>query len=80
MFMLGDTDRITAIFDDILWGDVVLERWHYDYEPLKRYPPTRVDIADWMAAISSYSLGDIAKFKNKQAVWLLTMSARKIKL
>jgi SAM-dependent methyltransferase len=80
MFMMGDTDRIRAIFDDSLWGDVVLERWRYDYEPLKRYPPTHVDIADWQAEISSYSLDDIAKFKNEQTVWLLTMSAKKIKL
>jgi hypothetical protein len=63
MFMLGDADRIRAIFDDSLRGDVVLERWHYAYEPLKRYPPTHVDIADWMAEISSYSLDDIATTK-----------------
>ena len=63
MFMMDATDSIKVIFDDNLWGDVVLERWSYNYEPLKRYPATHVDIADWMSEIYSYSLDDIATTK-----------------
>jgi hypothetical protein len=33
-----------------------------------------------MAEKLSYLLDEIAKLKNKQAAWLLTMSAKKIKL
>jgi hypothetical protein len=30
MVMVDDTDSIKVIFDDNLWGDVVLERWRYN--------------------------------------------------
>jgi len=78
MFILGDVDRIKALFDPRDWGAIELQRWRHEYAPLERYAPTATVLREWPIEISSYPETEIASARDKGSVWLLTISARKV--
>ncbi len=77
MFIMGDTQRIRALFDPRKWDELVLERWRYHYQPLEPYPPSQKVLAEWDIEISSYPDEQVAAARDSSSVWLLTCSARK---
>lgn len=77
MFIMGDLDRIRALFENIRWTAVVMERWRLSFEPLRRYPPSARVQAEWPLEIVSYPEREIARLREQGTVWLLAISARK---
>ncbi len=76
MFIMGDIERIKSHFPDNKWGDLVVERWRYDYQPLERYAPYEKLYEEWKEEITSYSVEAVENIKQK-SIWLLTISAEK---
>jgi SAM-dependent methyltransferase len=76
MFIVGDIPKIRRLFDDTLWGNVVLEKWRYDHEPLPAYPAPENDVRNWPKHITNRTEGE-AGTKVTSSVWLLTLTARK---
>jgi SAM-dependent methyltransferase len=73
MFVLGDTARARALFDERFWSGVTLERWRYDHEPLPKYPTPPKEIALWRSDVAArMSAGG-----EPRSVWLLVVTARK---
>jgi SAM-dependent methyltransferase len=77
MFIAGDVTRILALFDPTLWADITVERWRYDYAPLRRYPTPASDVYRSGSAIKSYDPAMIADRQTNGSVWLLVVLAVK---
>ena len=75
MFIMGDLDRIAALFDESTWSDVRIEKWRQDYEPLQRYPTPDPDLRTWPRAVTSYPQAMQDDVRDNGSVWLLTVSA-----
>lgn len=77
MFIMGDVPRLRALFDDVLWADITMERWRRDHGPLEPFlPPPRVR-EEWPVEIVSYPEDEISAALDGASAWLLTFKARK---
>jgi SAM-dependent methyltransferase len=77
-FIMGDLDRIAALFDGSMWSDVRIEKWRQDYEPLQRYPTPEADLRTWSSAVTSYPQALQDEIRENGSVWLLTVGASKL--
>lgn len=77
MFIMGDVDRIAALFDGSMWSDVRIEKWRQDYDPLRRYPTPETDRDTWSHSVTSYPQDMQDEIGENASVWLLTVSASK---
>jgi SAM-dependent methyltransferase len=78
MFIMGDLEKIAALFDRSKWGDVHFEKWRQDYTPLPRYPTPEPDLGTWPQAVTSYGREMQDEIRDNASVWLLTVSASKL--
>lgn len=75
MFIMGDLDRIEALFDSSMWSDVRIEKWREDFEPLQRYPTPAADLDTWAQAVCNYPEEMQDRIRGDASVWLLTIRA-----
>lgn len=79
MFIMGDTEKLEALFLNDQWENVKIEKWREDYYPLERYTPAENEFNDWPIEITSYPEQQVAEAKENGVVWLLTVLAEKTK-
>lgn len=72
MFVLGDLDRVRALFEPTLWSDIALEKWRFEHAPLAPYPTPHKEIARWPP-----ELAERMAVLGPRSVWLLAVTARK---
>ncbi len=77
MFVMGDVERLRALFDESLWSDVVMERWRRDYQPLERFLPPGKVLEEWKTEVVSYPDSEVREILSNGSSWLLTFKARK---
>lgn len=77
MFVMGDIDRIRALFGPSDWSEPLIERWREDHEPLPAYPAGRKVQREWATEIVSYPPGQVDRLRGRASVWLITISVRK---
>ncbi len=78
MFIMGDLERIRAVFNEAGWLNVNLERWRENCEPLEPYaPPTSVLNDDWPVEISSYPADLVKAARENGSVWMMAITAER---
>lgn len=78
MFILGDLDRIRALFSEPPWGNLRMERWRLDHGPLARYAPSEKVQREWPTEVVSYDPGQVEALRRDASVWLLTVQATRL--
>jgi len=78
MFIMGDIEKIRALFPDDQWENVQIEKWREDYEPLERYTPSQNEFGDWDIEICNYPDEQVANARKNGVVWLIVITAEKI--
>lgn len=76
MFILGDIQKIKGLFLGKLWAEVNIERWRYNYKPLRAYMPYEKLFDEWEEEVNSYSKEEVDKIKN-EPIWMLGLTAIK---
>ena len=77
MFILGDIEKIRALFSSELWTDVVVEAWRREHKPLDRYATPAADQATWPASVSAGRHSELETIRQSASVWLLVVTASK---
>jgi len=77
MFIMGDIEKMRALFSNDQWTNVQIEKWREDYAPLERYTPSQNEFNDWDIEVSSYPEEKVANAKKNGVVWLVVISAEK---
>lgn len=77
MFIMGDLPRIESLFKAEPWGEVQLQYWRRDYQPLEIYPPNKTVLKEWPIEILSYPPDQVSATQASASVWLLAITARK---
>jgi len=77
MFIMGDIEKVRALFSQDKWKNVVIEKWREEYSPLERYTPSDVEFVDWAVEITSYPKEQVEDARKNGVVWLLVVTAEK---
>jgi SAM-dependent methyltransferase len=77
MFIVGDLERIRALFHPSLWTDVTLEHWRHEHEPLAPYRPWKRVQEQWAIEIVSYPEEQVERIRRENSAWILVLTARK---
>lgn len=77
MFIAGDLNRIRALFDEMRWKDVIIEKWREHYAPLQRYPTPDCDKKVWEESVTSYPKKLLEDIEKNRSAYLITISAKK---
>ncbi len=77
MFIMGDLERVRALFDPMYWEHLVEEHWREDHLPLRPYPAGERAQADWAEEVISYPREAVEELRGNSSVWLIAFEARK---
>ena len=77
MFIMGDIERIRALFPADQWKNVQIEQWRKDYEPLERFTPSPKLQQNWPIEIISYTQEQVDEVSNR-TIWMMVITAEKI--
>jgi SAM-dependent methyltransferase len=77
MFVMGDLDKIRALFDGNFWTSPVFERWRLAYEPLERFVAPEKEYTLWPTETGNHRLDEIERIVTNRSAWVLTCKAQR---
>lgn len=78
MFIMGDLDKVRALFPSDQWQNVRIEKWREQYAPLERFEPPQNVTKDWPVEITSYPQEQVEEARKNGVVWMMAITAEKI--